>query len=75
MDHQLELGYLVIEVPDPDTLTPVCADIVGLVTGEPTAAGAGTWRNDQRATRLVVQAGPANDAIAIGVEAVDMNGS
>jgi len=71
MDHQLELGYLVLEVPDPDTLTSVFADIVGLVPGEPTAAAAGTWRNDQRANRLVVQAGPANDAIAIGVEAVD----
>ena len=67
MDHQIELGYVVLEVPDPDTLTPVFADIVGLVPGE----GAGTWRNDARAQRLVVTTGPVNDAVAIGIEAQD----
>ena len=71
MEHQIELGYLVLEVPDPDTLAPVFADVVGLVPGEPTASGVDTWRNDQRANRLFVQSGPANDAIAIGIEAVD----
>ena len=71
MAHQLELGYLVVEVPEPDVLTPVLADVVGLVPGEPTAAGARTWRDDDRAQRLVVAAGPAGAAIAIGVEAVD----
>ena len=39
MDHQIELGYLVVELPEPETLTPVLADVVGLVPGEP-AAGA-----------------------------------
>jgi len=72
--HELELGYLVIEVPDPDVLTPVLADVVGLVPGAPTPAGALTWRNDQRAHRLIVQPGPANDAVAVGVEAVDESG-
>jgi 2,3-dihydroxybiphenyl 1,2-dioxygenase len=71
MDHQIELGYLVLEVPDPDVLTPVFADVVGLLPGEPTAEGNLTWRNDQRASRLFVEAGPANDAIAIGVEVTD----
>jgi 2,3-dihydroxybiphenyl 1,2-dioxygenase len=71
MDHQIELGYLVLEVPDPYVLTPVFADVVGLLPGEPTAAGSLTWRNDQRANRLLVREGPANDAIAIGVEATD----
>jgi 2,3-dihydroxybiphenyl 1,2-dioxygenase len=71
MKHEIELGYLVLEVPDPGTLAPVFADVVGLVPGEPTAAGADTWRNDRRANRLLVQPGPANDAIAIGIEAVD----
>ena len=47
------------------------ADVVGVVPGEPTASGTATWRNDGRANRLFVQSGPANDAIAIGVEAVD----
>ena len=71
MEHQIELGYIVLEVPDPGTLAPVFADVVGLVPGEPTASGTATWRNDDRANRLFVQSGPANDAIAIGVEAVD----
>ena len=39
MDHQLELGYLVVEVPEPDILTPTFADVVGLVPGEPHAEG------------------------------------
>ena len=71
MQHRLELGYLVLEVPDPDSLAPVFADVVGLAAGERTASGARTWRNDERANRLIVQAGPANDAVAVGFEAVD----
>ncbi len=71
MEHQIELGYLVLEVPEPDTLAPVLADVVGLVPGQRTAAGTATWRNDHCANRLLVQAGPANDAVAIGFEAVD----
>jgi 2,3-dihydroxybiphenyl 1,2-dioxygenase len=71
MDHQIELGYLVLEVPDPDILTSVFADVVGLLPGEPTAEGNLTWRNDQRASRLFVQGGPANDATAIGMEVTD----
>ncbi|HEY3843611.1 MAG TPA: VOC family protein [Acidimicrobiales bacterium] len=71
MQHQIELGYLVLEVPDPDTLVSAFADVVGLLPGEPTVSGVDTWRNDQRANRLFVQSGPANDAIAIGVEAMD----
>jgi 2,3-dihydroxybiphenyl 1,2-dioxygenase len=71
MEHRIELGYLVLEVPDPELLTPVFADVVGLVPGEPADGGVLTWRNDKRASRLFVQPGPANDAIAIGLEAVD----
>jgi 2,3-dihydroxybiphenyl 1,2-dioxygenase len=71
VDHQIELGYLVLEVPDPDALVPAFAQVVGLVPGEPTATGADTWRNDERTNRLLVQAGPANDAVAVGIEAVD----
>jgi 2,3-dihydroxybiphenyl 1,2-dioxygenase len=70
MDHQIELGYLVLELPDPDTVTPVLADVIGLVPGDP-AGDARTWRDDDRAQRVVVQQGPANDAVAVGFEAVD----
>jgi biphenyl-2,3-diol 1,2-dioxygenase len=71
MEHQIELGYLVLEVPDPDSLAQVFTDVIGLVPGERTAAGP-TWRDDHRAHRIIVQPGPTNDAIAIGVEAVDV---
>jgi 2,3-dihydroxybiphenyl 1,2-dioxygenase len=71
MQHRLELGYLVLEVPEPESISPVFAEVVGLVRGEPTALGAFTWRNDERAHRLIVQPGPANDAVAIGFEATN----
>jgi 2,3-dihydroxybiphenyl 1,2-dioxygenase len=70
MDHQIELAYLVLEIPEPDTLTPVLADVVGLIPGE-SGGDARTWRDDARAQRLAVQPGPANDAVAVGFEAVD----
>jgi 2,3-dihydroxybiphenyl 1,2-dioxygenase len=71
MQHQLELGYVVLEVPEPDILTPALGEVVGLVPGAATPTGAATWRNDQRAHRLIVEQGPANDATAIGFEAAD----
>jgi 2,3-dihydroxybiphenyl 1,2-dioxygenase len=71
MDHQIELAYLVLEVPEPAILTPAFADVVGLVPGEPTTDATLTWRDDRRVHRIVVQSGPANDAVAVGFEAVD----
>jgi biphenyl-2,3-diol 1,2-dioxygenase len=71
MHHQLELGYLVLDLPKPDTLAPVLSDVVGLVPGEGTPSGARTWRNDQRANRIIVREGSANDAVAVGFEATD----
>jgi 2,3-dihydroxybiphenyl 1,2-dioxygenase len=68
--HQIELGYLVLELPDPDAVTPVLADVVGLLPGDP-ARDARTWRDDDRAQRVIVRPGPANDAVAVGFEAVD----
>ena len=44
---------------------------MGLEAGDPTPSGALTWRNDQKAQRVIVQEGPANDAVAVGLEAVD----
>jgi 2,3-dihydroxybiphenyl 1,2-dioxygenase len=71
VDHQIEFGYLVLEVPDPQTLKPVLEDVIGLVPGESGGKGVSTWRNDGRVHRLLVEAGPSNDATAIGIEAVD----
>jgi 2,3-dihydroxybiphenyl 1,2-dioxygenase len=71
MNHQLELGYLVLEVPEPDTLNEVLGDVIGLLPGEPTASGAPTWRIDRRSHRLIVESGSTNDAVAVGFEAID----
>jgi 2,3-dihydroxybiphenyl 1,2-dioxygenase len=71
MNHQLELGYLVVEVPDPNSLNGAFGDVVGLIPGQPTASGALTWRNDRRAQRVIVEPGPASDAVVLGFEAVD----
>lgn len=71
MSHQLELSHLVLQLPDPDLVSPVLADVVGLVPGAPASDGARTWRNDDHAQRLVVEAGPANDLVAVGLEASD----
>ena len=71
MRHEIELGYLGLEVPDPSTLTPFFGEVIGLVDGEPAGGDAVTWRNDDKAYRIVVGAGPANDAAFLGFEAVD----
>ncbi|MGZ4784715.1 MAG: VOC family protein [Acidimicrobiales bacterium] len=71
MRHQIELAYLGIEVPDPASLTPFFGDVIGLVPGDGATPGAVTWRNDDKARRLIVEPGPANDAVYLGVEALD----
>jgi 2,3-dihydroxybiphenyl 1,2-dioxygenase len=70
MRREIQLGYLGIEVPDPASLGSFFEDAVGLVPGEP-AGGAATWRDDDKAHRIIVQPGPANDAAFVGFEAVD----
>ncbi len=70
MRHELELAYIVLELPDPDRVAPVFADVVGLVAGAPTPDGARSWRNDHRARRVIVAEGEAGDAVAVGFEVV-----
>jgi 2,3-dihydroxybiphenyl 1,2-dioxygenase len=69
MRHDLELGYLGIEVPEPASLTPFFGEVIGLVPGEPAGDGTVTWRNDDKAHRVIVQPGPAGDAVFVGFEA------
>lgn len=69
MDNQLQLAYLGIQVPDPAELSPFFGEVIGLVPGEPGPAGTVTWRNDEKAHRLLVEAGPANDAVFVGFDA------
>ena len=65
----LEMAYIGVEVPDPAVLEPLFGDVVGLVEGPPTPSGGTTWRNDDRVHRVIVEAGPANDATVVGFEA------
>jgi 2,3-dihydroxybiphenyl 1,2-dioxygenase len=69
MTAELELAYVGVEVADPAAFGAFLGDVVGLVPGDPTTDGATTWRNDDRAHRIVVLDGPANDAAFVGFEA------
>ena len=71
MRPDLELGYLGLEIPDPDSLSTFFGEVIGLAQGEPADAGSVTWRNDDRAHRIIVQPGPANDAAFLGFAATD----
>lgn len=71
MQREIELAYLGIEVPEPPSLTSFFGDVIGLVQGEPLGDGALTWRNDGRAQRIILQPGPANDAVFVGFAALD----
>ncbi len=74
MQHDLELAYVGIEVPEPESLASFFGDVIGLVPGEPLAADTVTWRNDDKAQRIIVQPGPLNDAVFVGFEASDADG-
>lgn len=67
----IELAYLGLEVADPDVLGTFLTDVIGLVPGAATALGGATYRNDDRARRLIVHQGTADDATYIGFEVDD----
>jgi 2,3-dihydroxybiphenyl 1,2-dioxygenase len=70
--HDIEFAYLGIEVPEPASLTPFFGEVIGLVPGDETGSDAVlTWRNDDKAQRVIVAPGPANDASYVGFEARD----
>lgn len=70
-DTGLELAYVGIEVDDPDAVGSLLGDIIGLVPGDPTPFGAATWRNDDKAQRVIITRGPSNDARFVGFETDD----
>jgi 2,3-dihydroxybiphenyl 1,2-dioxygenase len=69
MTAELEVAYLGVQVANPTAFGAFLTDIVGLVPGEATADGLATWRNDERVHRIIVEEGPANDAVFVGLEA------
>jgi hypothetical protein len=74
MRPSLQLAHLGIEVPDPPVLSSFLADVIGLVPGSPAPDGTLTWRNDDKAHRVLVEPGPANDATYVGFDAGDDDG-
>jgi 2,3-dihydroxybiphenyl 1,2-dioxygenase len=71
VDHEIEIAYAVLDVPDPGGLAGFFTDTIGLAPGEPTTDGDLTWTDDAAVHRLIVAEGPANDLVAFGIEAVD----
>ena len=71
MSGAIELGYLRVELDDPQAMAPFLTDIIGLAPGEPTTDGELTWSDDAAAQRIIVGSGPANDLAALGFEAAD----
>jgi 2,3-dihydroxybiphenyl 1,2-dioxygenase len=71
MHHQLQLAYLGIQVPDPSALNAFFGETIGLVPGARGPAGTVTWRNDDKAHRVIVEPGPANDGVFVGFDAGD----
>ena len=71
MQHELELAYVGIQVPDPASLTSFFGEVIGLAEGEPGPDGVVTWRNDDRAHRVIVEPGPLDDVSFLGMEVVD----
>lgn len=69
MHHDLEVGYIGLEVPEPPSLDGFFGEVIGLAPGEGTDASVRAWRNDDRVHRLIVQPGSANDAAFVGFEA------
>ncbi|MGK2947760.1 MAG: VOC family protein [Acidimicrobiales bacterium] len=71
MSHQLEMGYVVLEVADPAPLNGFFTEVIGLAPGGPAAHGASTFTDDRAVHRVIVGEGEANDLVAVGIEAID----
>ncbi len=69
MKIDIESAYIILESRNPAAVNNYLGDVVGLMPGEPTPAGAFTWRVDGTAQRVVLTQGAANDATCIGFEA------
>ncbi|MBK6657009.1 MAG: VOC family protein [Proteobacteria bacterium] len=65
-----ELGYIVIEASNLDAWRTFAVDALGLMPGEHSAQCLGL-RLDERAHRMIIEAGPADDMAAIGYDCRD----
>jgi 2,3-dihydroxybiphenyl 1,2-dioxygenase len=71
MNVELESAYIVLESRSPAGLNQYLGEVIGLMPGAPTPAGALTWRADGKAQRVVLSKGDINDASCIGFEATN----
>jgi biphenyl-2,3-diol 1,2-dioxygenase len=71
VNHEIELGYLCVEVADPDELGTFFTDVIGLAPGPDTSDGDCTWTDDDVRQRIIVGTGDRTDLTAMGFEAVD----
>lgn len=65
----LGLAYVVLEVRDPVAWHSFLVSVLGLTEGEGDGRGGRTYRLDDRASRIVVLEGAADDLVALGFEA------
>ena len=72
MQHEVELAYVGVEVPEPESLDAFFGEVIGLTPAVPAgvADGGRAWRDDDRVQRVVVDRGPANDVSFVGMEVV-----
>lgn len=68
MKTEIESAYIVLESHNPAAVNQYFGEVIGLMPGEPTTSGAFTWRADDKAQRVVLTQGQANDATYIGFE-------
>ncbi len=71
--HQLELGYVRVEVADVPAMTAFFTDVIGLAPGESTVDGETTLTDDDAVQRVILGEGPRNDLATMGFEAVDLD--
>lgn len=74
MDQSMSLGYVGVEVSDPDAFGEFLGSVLGLQRGAATTDGAATWRLDHKAHRIIVHPGDADDLLYAGFLATDKAG-
>ena len=62
------LGYFLFEVSDLDAWDHFLTQVIGVERGEALGEGLVPYRTDDRAARILLRRGPADDLIALGFE-------
>ena len=62
------LGYFLFEVSDLDAWDHCLTNVLGVEKGEALGEGLIPYRTDERAARILLRQGPADDLIALGFE-------